>query len=53
VCGVDLLDDVLDEDVEEQGPLAVLADADEPCLECVVLVVATATGARQRRAHID
>ena len=37
--GGDLLDDVLDPDVEEQRPLAVLPDLDQPRLEGVVLVV--------------
>ena len=39
VRGRDLLDDVLDPHVEEQRPLAVLADADQPRLEGVVLGV--------------
>jgi hypothetical protein len=39
VGGRDVFDDVLDPHVEEQGPLAVFADLDQPCLERVVLVV--------------
>ena len=35
----DLFDDVLDPHVEEQRPLAVLADLDQPRLERVVLLV--------------
>lgn len=39
VGGVDLLHLVLEPDVEEERPLAVLADLDQPCLEGVVLGV--------------
>jgi len=39
VLGGDVLHDVLDPHVEEQRPLAVLSDLDQPRLEGVVLVV--------------
>ena len=42
VVGVDVLDDVLEPHVEEERPLAVLADLDQPALEGVVLLVGEA-----------
>ena len=39
VFGGDLFHDVFDPDVEEEGPFAGFADADQPCLEGVVFVV--------------
>ena len=51
----DLLDHVLDPHVEEERPLAVLADADQPRLERVVLVVGhlvLADGRVQRLDHL-
>ena len=55
VLGGDLLDDVLDPDVEEQRPFAVLTDVDQPRLQRVVLVIADlvlADGLMHRVEHL-